>query len=209
MSFQYIIDNASTINFDRSPVVAQTLSRDGTIRATSRGGSNWKFTVSFGNASWTDLRTQLESIESKGRHTSDNINFNSSGHSWMFPYKGAIADRTGWTTATLTAGNTFTILGFGSATVNTGNVILKAGDLVQLGSTGHVYTVVNDVTKASGVNPVVTVHRPLIESGGGVTLVVGPACNFKVFCTKIPQATMFDYNLANFNGPFEFIEDMT
>ena len=39
MSFQYIINNASNINVERSPIVAQTQSRDGTIRATSRGGN--------------------------------------------------------------------------------------------------------------------------------------------------------------------------
>ena len=127
----------------------------------------------------------------------------------MFPYRGEIADITGWSTDTLSAGNTFVISGFGSATVNTGDVVLKAGDLVQLGPTGHVYSVVSDVTKASGVNPTVTVHRPLIESGSGVNLTCGPLCSFKVFCTNLPQVNMFDYNLCTFKQPFVFVEDMT
>lgn len=209
MSFQFIINNASTINIDKSPVVAQTQSRDGTIRATTRGGSAWRFTVNFARGmAWDDLRPNIEAIEAKNRHTSDNINFNT-GPTWMFPYRGEIADITGWTTDTLSAGNTFIISGFGSATVNTGDVVLKSGDLVQLGPTGHTYSVVSDVTKASGVNPTVTVHRPLLETGSGVNLTVGPACNFKVFCTQLPKVSMFDYKLATFSGPFQFVEDMT
>ena len=45
MSYQWIIDNAESISIDRHEIVGQTITRNQTVRATSRGASVWKFTV--------------------------------------------------------------------------------------------------------------------------------------------------------------------
>jgi len=206
--FQYIFDNASLINYDRQPIVAQTQSRDGTIKATSRGGSVWRFSVDFAPAKpWSELRTAYESINVKGRHTSDSVSINSTGMSWIFPYNGESTDITGWTVDTI-SGNTCTLVGTGSHIPANGEKLFAAGDLIQLGSTGHVYSITADVTKSLGVDPTLTLHRPIIESDATYTLTIGPSVSFKLFCTRLPDIQMKDYKVGTFNGSFEFVEDM-
>ena len=207
--FQYIFDNASVIDYERQPIVAQTQSRDGTIRATSRGGSVWRFKVTYAAGKpWNELRPILDSIDLKGRHTSDTVSFNSTGQSWIFPYRGASADITGWTVNNI-SGNTCTLAGTGSHSPVASEKLFAAGDLIQLGTNGHIYTVTADVTKTLGVDPTLTLHRPILESNATYTLTIGPTVSFKLFCTKQPGVRIFDHNLATFDGSFEFVEDMT
>jgi len=207
--FQYIFNNAAVIDYERQPIIAQTQSRDGTLRATSRGGSVWRFKVTYAAGKpWEELRPILDSIDLKGRHTSDTVSINTSGHSWIFPYRGASSDITGWTVNTI-SGNTCTLAGTGSHTPGAGEKLFGAGDLIQLGTGGHIYTVTADVTKSLGVDPTLTLHRPILESNATYTLTIGPSVSFKLFCTKLPGVRIFDHNLATFDGSFEFVEDMT
>ncbi len=45
MSFQWIVDNAESLSINRKKVVASTQSRDGTVRAVSRGNAAKRFEV--------------------------------------------------------------------------------------------------------------------------------------------------------------------
>ena len=68
MSFQWIIDNAESISIDRSPVVGQTITRNQTVRAVSRGAGIWKFTVSLPNGfKWSEMRTYISQLEQVNR----------------------------------------------------------------------------------------------------------------------------------------------
>lgn len=206
--FQYIFDNASEIRINKQPTVAQTVSRDGTIRATSRGGNVWSFQVTPPPAvAWSELRGVLESIQSKGRHTSENIQLNASGYTaWMVPYLGDSDTVSGFEVDTI-SGNTCAIKTYGSGhNLTSGEKTFKSGDLIQLGTTGHVYTVVSDVTYPATA---ITVHRPIIETDATYALNIGPNCIFKVFCTRMPDPKITDFKLARFDGTFEFVEDMT
>ena len=208
--FQYIFNNAAVIEFDKQPITAQTQSRNGTLRTTSRGGSNWRFKVQFAaGKEWsTSVRPALDSIESKGRHTSDSVSLNTSGHSWIFGYRGESSDITNWTVDTI-SGNTCVLATTGSHSPSTGEKLLGAGDLIQLGPTGKVYSVVSDVTQPSSGTRTITVHRPILESDATYTLTIGPSVSFKLFCTKFPEMRLFDYDLCTFTSAVEFVEDMT
>ena len=62
--FQYIFDNAESISIDKSPVVAQSVSRDSTVRSVKRSGDTWKFTVQLPNGiRWSDIRPYVQEFE--------------------------------------------------------------------------------------------------------------------------------------------------
>jgi len=197
--FQFIIDNASQISMDNQLVTAQTVSRDGTVRTTSRGGSTWVFTVSFAaGMAFTDLRVGHGTVMAKGKHNSDTFTLNSD---FLGKYMGNSSTLSGWT-ASGVSGNTLTVSGGNASS----GFKLRAGDLIQLGSSGHVYQVTADVAHGSSS---VTVHRPILEIGYSGSINVGPNCSFKVICTKLPEIRAFDFNLGTYSGPFEFAEDMS
>ena len=204
MSFQWIIDNAESISIDRQEVVGQSITRNQTVRATSRGAGIWKFTVKLPDGiAWTDIRGPISTAEKLGRYTTANISLNTTGQEWLYQYQGNSANYTGFV-ATITAGsNTITLTT--SPTTSSGYKF-KAGDLVQLGSSGKVYTVAADVAYNSNS---VTLHRAVSEeSATGVALRVGPNCVWTVICTQFPSWTIFARDQVAWNGPFVFYENM-
>lgn len=204
-AFQKVIDKAETISINRKAVVSQTISRDQTTRSTSRGGQIWRFDVKMPDGiPWTEIRGAIEAIDNADRFTSGNISLNTSGTlSWFMPYQGNAATTSGFV-GSVTQGNV-TLTLTSSPTVSSGYKF-RAGDLIQLGTTGKVYSVVSDVAFNSNV---VTLNRPVIDSTGSKTLVVGPNVVFKVVCQQLPDWTIFARNQVSWGGNFIFVEDLT
>jgi len=74
MSFQWIFNTATTMSINRLDTVASTQSRNGTVKAVSRGTPKKIFTVRLPDGpKWSDLKTDIESAEALDRHTTDNI----------------------------------------------------------------------------------------------------------------------------------------
>ena len=203
MSFQWIIDNAETISIDTQPIVGQSISRNNTVRATSRGGGIWRFTVKLPDGlSWTDYRGNISKAEALGRTTTATISINASGHSWLYKYQGNSANSTGFV-ASITGGST-TITLTTSPTTSSG-FKFKAGDFIQLGSSGKVYRVAADVAFNSNT---VTLNRAVEEtSATGVALRVGANCVWTVICTDFPQWTLVERDRLAWSGPFVFYEN--
>lgn len=202
MSFQWVIDNASTITIDARGMVGTTMTRDGVTRSVSRGGQPWRFTVSPPiGPRWEDYRSYIAQALKLDRHTEALINFSAADLSWLFEYKGNLSSfstlqstyTAGYSTAQITGGTGGNPLRF------------AAGDLIQLGD--YVYMVVQD---CPGGQTQVQLHRPLVESGtatySGSTLKVGPACQFRVKATTHPAPNIFDRNQVTWDEPFIFTE---
>ena len=204
-AFQTVIDYAESISINKRGVVSQTTSRDQTVRSTSRGGQVWRFDVKLPDGiPWTTLRGPIEAIENADRYTNANISLNTTGTlDWFMKYQGNSASTVGFV-GTATQGNVTLTLTASPATTS-GNKFL-AGDLIQLGTTGKVYSVVNNVAFNSNV---VTLNRPVIDSSGSKTLVVGPNVIFKVICTNLPNWTIFSRDQVSWDGNFTFYEDLT
>jgi hypothetical protein len=201
MSFQWIINNAAQIDVNTQPLIASTVTRDGTVRSVSRGGQPWVFTVTMPDGPrWTDYRELQATAERYDRHTSQTIQFNNSGHDWLFAYQGGLTPPNGngtfngdWSTGF----DTFTMTGG----TGSGNRVV-AGDFVQLG-TGAVYKVVE--TSAANDNSI-RVHRPIIDASGTGQVRVGVNCVFTVICTEFPRPVIFARNQVRWSGPFIFAE---
>lgn len=199
MSFQWIIDRAAEIDFDAREMTAITTTRSGVSRTVSRGGQPWTFTVSLPDGPrWVDYRQDYAAALSAGRHTAQDIQFNTSGQSWMFAYQG---DLVGTQQGTWTQGSNQLTMTGGTGT----GFRVRAGDLVQLGS-GYVYQVVADVAHTSTT---VTLHRPILDAdGSSINLRTGVNCVFSVKCVEFPKPVFFANTQVGWSGPFRFVEDI-
>jgi len=85
MSFQWIFDTAQSISADTKNIVGQTVSRNGTVRATSRGSTGTTFTVKLPDGMpWDDVADYIETIETKNRYTEETVALSNSGYtSWL------------------------------------------------------------------------------------------------------------------------------
>ena len=202
MSFQFAIDNAESISINRMKVVASTQARDGTVRAVSRGGQVWTFTVKLPDGpAWTDYRGDISKMEALDRVTTANISLNTTGQEWLWQYQGNCANTSAITATVPSSGNTITLTGGQAAS----GFNFKAGDFIQLGASGKCYTVAADVAFNSNT---VTLNRPLLDSAGNVTLRVAGNCVFNVICTQFPQWTIFARDQVSWDGPFVFVENL-
>lgn len=187
MSFQWVFDNAESINFNRRAVVASTTTRSGIVRTATRGGQIWRFEVKLPDGiSWTVARPYIEAIDAADKFTSGTVSINNSGYNtWLTPSL----------TGTTTTAGSWTL---GSKIVTT-TATLAAGDIIQLGS-GKCYSVV------SSVGTTTTVNRPVLDATGSGTVKIGPACQWQVYCVDLPQWTIFSRDQVSWSGPFVFYE---
>lgn len=201
MTFQTVIDNASEISVERKSVVASTVARDGTYRSINRGGQVWTFTVRLPDGPrWTDYRQTISKIEKLDRYTTQTIQFNNTGHSWLFGYQGNSANYTGFNASWTQGATTITLTGSPSTP---SGFKFRAGDIIQLGTSGKVYTVADDV---SSVSNTVTLHRPVLDATGSGVLRVAENCQFSVKCLEFPSWRLFDRDQIAWSGNFVFIE---
>lgn len=203
--FQWVINNAVDVQINKRAVVAQTTARDQTVRSVSRGGKIWRFTVTPSpGLRWSDtgVRAAIEAIDNADRYTKTTINFNSTSFNYIFGYLGSQSTQTGWS-ATCTRGST-ALTGITGGTLTSGTRF-KAGDLIQFSGKTSVYSVISDVAYNSST---ATLNRPVLETSGTYSLVVGRSVNWTVICTAIPDYKITPLGIIEWSGPFEFVESL-
>jgi len=199
-AFQTVFDNAETLSINKRKKVSQTQSRDGTIKTTSLGGQAWQFEVKLPDGpKWTTYRPLIEAMEALDRVTVGQVQINKTGQEWLSGYQGDLTD-TSAVTVSFVSGNTLTITG--GASLGSG-YRFRAGDFIQLGTTGSVYTVSEDVEFHSDT---ITVHRPVRETVGSYTLLVGANVVWSVICVNFPKWTIFARDQISWDGAFIFAE---
>jgi hypothetical protein len=204
MTFQWVINNASSIAIDRNPIVGQTITRNQTVRTISRGAGIWKFTVQLPNGiSWQDARGYISQIEYLNKTSVASISMNDVGKKWLYKYQGNSANYTGFSASITTGSNTITLT---SSPVTTSGYKFKAGDFIQLGSSGRVYTVAADVAYNSNI---VILHRPVYEAtASNVSLKVAENVSWNVVCMQLPTWSLDQRDMVSWSGPFIFYENM-
>jgi hypothetical protein len=199
MSFQTVFDYASQISISKRKKIAQTISRSGSVKATSAGGQFYEFNVSMPDGMrWSEMRGLIERIESLDRINTDVIQINKTGAEYINRYQGDVVDPTN-ILLEYEGGPTFSIV---SQNLGSG-FYFRAGDYLQL-NTGTVYNVVEDVPSfQSSFN----VHRPVKEAIGTYELLaVGSDVSFEVICVEMPTWTIFGYDQVRWSGSFVFVE---
>lgn len=198
--FQFIIDEAVDVQINKRAVVSSTVARDQTVRATSRGGRIWRFTVTPSpGMRWSESRGLLEKLDKADMFTTATIDFNLAESDFIFGYQGNVV---GDQTITFTQGSdTVTVTG---GTISSG-FRFKAGDLLQPLGSKRVYSVVNDVPYTSNT---VLLNRPVLDEANTTTCVVGRACQWHVICTSMPDYRIVSYDRIEWSGTFTFLESL-
>lgn len=198
--FQFIIDEAVDVQINKRAVVAQTTSRDQTIRATSRGGNVWRFTVTPSpGMRWSETRGLLEKLDKADMFTVDTIDFNLAASDFIYGYQGSMS---GTMSITWTQGSDTVAVTGGTGS---SGFRFKAGDLLQPSGSNRVYSVVNDVPYNSTS---VLLNRPMLEASGTASCVIGRACQWTVICTAMPDYKIVSYDRIEWSGVFSFIESL-
>lgn len=208
MAYQWIFDNAADININRRPIVSQTTSRDQRVRAVSRGGNIWRFTVNMPNGFvWKDNRANIEAVDYANLLTPETVNLSKAAYTSIVGYQGQASNPSTMTVTYLDP--THFQLG-NLPTMSSSNLLFKSGDLIQPVVTGgHVYSVVADVPRGTGSTATVQVHRTILETGtGAYSLNVGSAVSWKVICTQCPTWTITPGGLVVWSGAFQFAESL-
>lgn len=200
-AFQWVFDNAETLSINKRGLTSQTISRDNTVRAVSRGGQIWRFDVALPNGMpWDQARPYIEALEAADRFTSGTVQINNVGYnSWLTNYRGDCLTTSGFVVDAVNGSNTVTITSQPSSTVTK----FGSGDLIQLGLGGAVYSVATAVPTASNV---VTLNRPVLEDTGSYGLFVGPDVTWNVICTQLPSWSIMSRNQVAWSGSFSFYE---
>lgn len=74
MSFQWIINNCTSLSINRKKVVAQTVARDGTTRVVNRGDAKKVFTVELPDGPrFSEYKTDIENAEGFDKYTQATI----------------------------------------------------------------------------------------------------------------------------------------
>jgi len=201
MTFQTVFDNASSISINKRKKVAQTVSRDGVVRNVSLGGQVWEFEVTLPSGpSYQTYRPLIEKMEALDRVSTATVNLSRTNFQWFNKYQGNYLNITGTVVVSVSTGNIVTVVS--GPNLGTG-FKFKTGDYIQLGTGGKVYTVVDDVPAASNT---ITLHRPVRESTGTYTLVIGHNVNWTVQCVQFPNWSLQERNQVSWSGPFVFAE---
>lgn len=200
MSFQNIINRATSLEVNSLAMVSSTTTRDGRVKSVSRGAQPWVFTVQLPEGPrWTDYREIIGLAQRYDRHTAQDISFNGSGQEYLFQYQGDLTppNANGTFNGTWSKGYSQLTITGGTGSGNR----LVAGDFIQLTSTGYVYQITQTSTGTS-----FTLNRPIIDESGSGDIYVGVDCTFSVKCTEFPRPIIFGYNQVGWSGPFIFTE---
>ena len=201
-AFQYFIDRATNISFNRRPIVATTVARNGMTRAISRGNEIWRFDVTVPDGlRYSDIRLPLAEIDRFAQFTDIDVSFDAADY--LFKYRGNRPTRTNLVATTPL--NVTNQVNFSN--LPAGQVVARPGDLMKIA--GRVYSVVNEVVASGGGTAVATLHRNLIGVTANTSYSnteVGEQIKFTVRAIQMPTFTLFGYDQVAWNGSFQFIE---
>jgi len=93
MSFQWIVNQAQSLSINRKKLVASTTSRDGKVRAVSRGTIPKTFEVKLPDGiRWSDLRTDIAAAEALDRISTATISIPYAKFPWYYGNVAPVSD---------------------------------------------------------------------------------------------------------------------
>lgn len=219
MSFQTIINNASSITIDDRPITSAVMSRSNRLKTAQRGISIYRINVGVSRLFEFDAtnRAMLSVLQQKNRTTEEEVKLSAvSGMGYIMGYAGTL------TTAQLSnitidsyTGSTFTLDTSATSGITAGDTLFEVGDYIQPANSRYTYQVTSAVFGSDiSLDLVdVPVHRPIFDSTAdngnnilGQALNVANNCTFHVKALKFPTYTLLPGQLFTFDSDFEFVE---
>jgi len=85
MSFQWIVNGAESISLNKKQIVAQTQTRSGVIRATTRGVQPVQITVKYPDGpKWSDLKANIAAATALDRYQTATISIPYATFPWYY-----------------------------------------------------------------------------------------------------------------------------
>lgn len=201
---QTIIDNCNAIEIDRRKVVGIQFTRNEVARTSETPTYQpWRINLTMpGRFRYNEARALMEALDTLDRNVPETVTFgNNSCLSWIFRYQGSMtsAQISGITVQSF-VGNTLTLATL-PALVST-RVLFEPNDLIQIGNNPHPFTVQSRVLRGTGSTVQITTNRPniLTSSVVGSGIIVGNACQFKLFCPNMPVYKLVPGGYQRQNG---------
>ncbi len=84
-SFQWIFDNAAAVAISDRAIVGQSITRNQTVRAVSRGNAVAKFIVTMPDGmSWSENATAIALLDTANKFTVEEVAFSNAGYTdWL------------------------------------------------------------------------------------------------------------------------------
>ncbi len=84
-AFQWVFDKAEAISSNNRAIVAQSITRNNTVRAVSRGNGIRKFTVKLPDGMrWSEVADEIALLDAAGEHTIESVALSNSNYTaWM------------------------------------------------------------------------------------------------------------------------------
>jgi len=217
MSFQTIINGATSLNIDKRKTTAMSVSRSGHIKTAERQPSVYRLTVSpTPLLKYSTNRGLLEDVDTADRVTEANVSLSdNAGMDYITKYQGDIVTAQ-LNNITMRGGSGKELYVNCSGATGSGNLFEK-GDFIQpkgnVGTYRYPYQVTSDVSFSTGANVTIPVHRPVLPQAGQVItsggIRTGGDCRFHVKAIQCPTYTVIPHDLVQFTGNFEFVEIIT
>ena len=219
MSYQTIVNNATTIQINNKPISSATMSRSNRLKTALRGEAIYRFNVSVTRAfEWNATnRAMLQILQQKGRTVEEEITLSqTSGMAYIMGYAGTLdSTQLGDIDIASYSGATLTLDTSGVTGIDPADTLFDVGDYIQPANSRYTYEVTTLVTASDiTLDQVdVPVHRniyPASSDGGnnivGAGINVANNCTFHVKCLTAPTHTLQPGKLFTFDGNFEFVE---
>lgn len=83
MSFQWVFDKAESLSINKRAIVGQTITRNQTVRAVSRGSAIRRFTVKLPDGMrWSEVASYIQALDAADKFTKETIHVTNYG-SWI------------------------------------------------------------------------------------------------------------------------------
>ena len=219
MSFQTIINNASTISLDVMPMSSAVVTRSNRLKTATRGEAIYKFNVGLQTLFQYNgtNRAMLQTLQTLGRTTEQEITLsNTVGMGYIMGYAGTIsAGNLNALTINSFANSTFVVDTSTTSGITGGDTIFESGDYIQPANSRYTYQVREAVFGSDialdRVNVLVNRNIYTSTSDNGANIVgqafnVANNCTFPVKAMGIPNHTLQPGEYFTFDGDFQFIE---
>lgn len=201
---QTIVDNCDSLEIDRRKVVGIQITRNEVARTSATPTYQpWRMKLTMPSRfRYNQVRSLLEALDTLDRNVPEVVTFsNNPCLSWIFKYQGSMS------TAAI---NNITVTSFVGKNLVLGNlpaipstrVLFEPNDLIQIGNNPYPFTATARVLRGSGTTVTVSTNRPNILTGAiaGDNIIVGNACEFKMFCPNMPVYKLIPGAYEKSNG---------
>lgn len=201
---QTIVDNCDSLEIDRRKVVGIQITRNEVARTSATPTYQpWRMKLTMPSRfRYNQVRSLLEALDTLDRNVPEVVTFsNNPCLSWIFKYQGSMST---------TAINNITVTSFVGKNLVLGNlpaipstrVLFEPNDLIQIGNNPYPFTATARVLRGSGTTVTVSTNRPNILTGAiaGDNIIVGNACEFKMFCPNMPVYKLIPGAYEKSNG---------